>query len=637
MSKIKVSGKNGYIMIFKKLNKEKWVLFKENEFGLFDKLFIGYIRITENGRFINVNKSASDLLGFKNEIEIKGCKLSDFFINKEDKNNFISEIISNGWMKNKIFEINKKNGSFAVVAISGVLISGESESDKNRFIDIIIEDISEQKKIYEEKENLISELQTSLLFLGQPIKNLCREIIKCGMHNSIRKTAEYMKKHQSGAVLLTTEKGECAGIVTDYDFRERVVAAGLDSELPSFKIMSAPVESINDGALIFEALLSMQEKKVNFLAVKDNTGEIINVISVETLINMFQHTSSFIINEIKNSADIESIALIRKRIPGMIKALIDSGSNAKNITAVVSKISDIITHKVITMAISELGEPPVKFSFLALGSEGREEQTLVTDQDNAIIYDDFSGKGMSDKQVEDYFEKLSVKICDALNFIGYDYCKGGIMAKNIKWRQPISVWKSYFRDWINKTEPEDLLDISIFFDFRCIYGEKKITDELRNSINESISKKPFFFYLLGYNILLNKPPIGFFGNIVLDSSGTHPDTFNIKSAINHIIDFTRLYALQNNIYQSNTLSRLKDLFAKNVILKSTYNELFQSYNFLMLLRFKHQCRLLAENKNPDNYINPSELTHIEQVMIKKIFSQITGIQSKISFEFKISS
>jgi CBS domain-containing protein len=286
-----------------------------------------------------------------------------------------------------------------------------------------------------------------------------------------------------------------------------------------------------------------------------------------------------ILLELSSSNSVGKIKKIYGRFQKKTISLIDGGATAANITKVITSVSDIITQKLISFAIDKLGTPTCKFVFTALGSEGRREQTLKTDQDNAIIYEDVPKT--IQKQSKKYFLELGKKICDDMNMVGYSYCKGKIMAKNPKWCKPLSVWKGYFSEWINLPNPLEIRKINIFFDLRCVYGNKELVNNLRNYIGNVVKGKSVFFLHLAQNALTTKLPIGLLGNFVVEHGGSHHDSFNIKQVLGVIADFARIYALKNNIGYTNTPKRLKYIFAKKILEKSEYEEILESYNHLM--------------------------------------------------------
>ncbi|MEK6193636.1 MAG: DUF294 nucleotidyltransferase-like domain-containing protein, partial [Deltaproteobacteria bacterium] len=233
-----------------------------------------------------------------------------------------------------------------------------------------------------------------------------------------------------------------------------------------------------------------------------------------------------------------------------------------------------------------------------------------------------------------YFLAFGEKICGLLDQAAYVFCTGNIMAKNPKWCQPLSQWKSYFSNWIHASGGEDLLRASIFFDFRGGYGHMELINDLREFLFETLDGWSGFFTPLSENALRLKPPIGFFKNFVVATKGKHKDTFDIKKAMTPIVDFARIYALKNRIAETNTLERLEQLRIKLVLKQPQYEELEKAYSFLLQTRFVRQVTaIMDESGKPDNYINPKKLTRIEQKMLKEIFTRVEKFQSRLEIDF----
>jgi CBS domain-containing protein len=287
---------------------------------------------------------------------------------------------------------------------------------------------------------------------------------------------------------------------------------------------------------------------------------------------------------------------------------------------------------VLELALKDMEPPPVRFVFMIMGSEGRHEQTLKTDQDNAIVYDDPSAGAAG--AVHEYFLKLGDRVCTWLDQCGYRFCNANVMARNPMLCQPLSVWKRRFSDWIHTAEAEDLLYSSIFFDFRGGYGQLALIDQLRGYLMESLVGWSGFFRHLTQNALLHKPPLGFFRNFVVESKGEHRNKFDIKRAMLPIVDYARVYALKHGIVETNTLDRLHQLMQKEILPAKDYSEIEQGYRFMMQLRFARQVKaIIEEDAPPDNYVNPKELSGLEQRLLKEIFIRIGNLQTRMSFDF----
>ena len=634
-SEITLAGKTGQIIIAKDISGHKKI---EEELGesqekyntLINKINTGVFRTTFgiNSTCIELNQAAKRIFGFEEQQE-ENLNLFDLFIDSGEKKVFLDTLSKEGFVKDKFVLLKKKDGSVSVNSISAVLVKGEDGI--TQLCDGIVEDITEQKKDEELKEKLIGELQTALVFLNEPIKEYTRDIMSCEMNTSIRDVASIMTQNNYGAIIVKADSDKYIGIVTDRDFKERAVAGGMNIDGPIFEIMTSPLVTISERSLIFDAILKMHEKGVKHLAVNDGDGKIRSVLSYARLLDVQRHSSSFLMNEINRVNSVNEIKRTYDRLPLLVKAMVDSGVKARHITRVISDLSDTIITKIISFVLNELGPEPVPFSFIALGSVGRKEQTLLTDQDNAIIYEDPPEKER--EGAESYFQEMGERVCNYLHQVGYTFCKGDVMAKNPKWCQPISVWEKNFSDWINTGDPQDLLEINIFFDFRSVFGQQALADRLRKHLHQTSKGRAVFFQNLARNVLLYKPPIGFLGKILVSSSGEHPDTFNIKNAMMPIISFARIYALQNGIEETNTLERIHHLFAQQILTKSSHEEVVLVYNFLMKMRFRHQASLLYNGMTPDNYINPDKLTRLDNIMLKKTLEQISDFQTRLRFDF----
>ena len=640
VAKITLENQEGIILTLKDISKNKKI---EEELGLSqqryqslaDNLQIGVFRIdaSKSGNFIDANPAIAKILGFKNQEQLFHTPFSQLFTELHDWENLRAQLKEKGFVKKSVLSLERGDGSNTVFSISmrGTL------NDEGIIEDFegIIEDITERVKNEQERENLIVELQTSLLFINQPIKEFTTPPLTCKMNCTILKAAGIMKKYRQSAILIQTETGDNLGIVTDYDISHRFVAENMAPETPIHQIMSSPIISVSDDALIFEAALLTQEEFIGHLFTKDEDGQINGIIDNRDLLHFHQYSSSLLIREVHEAESVETLAEAHKRLPRLIKTLIDSGAKSENITRLISKFSDLINEKIIAFAIEELGPPPVDFSFLVLGSEGRSEQTLVTDQDNAIIYEDVEEDKKEETQT--YFLSLGEKVCNNLGQAGYRLCEGEIMAMNPKWCQPFSSWKIYFHHWITtEATAQNILEVKVFFDFRNLYGTRRLTERLRQYIYKLMQKNQLFFITFARNALQYKPPIDFFGKIIIGLSDEKPEAFNIKSAMKLLTNFARIYSLEFNISETNTLLRIKKLYELGAIKKNTYKETTEVYNYLMQSRLKHQTVMLDRNLPPDNFIDPKSLTEIELAMLKRALSHLVEIQAIISSHFKVS-
>jgi PAS domain S-box-containing protein len=586
-----------------------------------------------DGRCTYANKRVVEMLNYT-EAEFALLDLDDLFP-EDSRVDSIGRILSDGRPIPQLCEtfLCKRGGELVQAAIT---VTPISSAGRTGFIlaarDLGARDLRDHERRHRDnqRENLIAELQTSLMFLHEPVSVCMTEIIECDMRDSILRATEFMTLRGSSAILVTSG-GETTGIVTDQDIRERVVASSLSPAEPVFRVMSSPIAYIQHQCAVYEAILVMRERNLRHLVARDDTGQTVGIVDIRELLHFHRYSLAVLTQEVRQANSPDAIASFRRDLPRLVKSLIEGGARTRNITRSITTLSDTITSKLIHLAIVQVGVPPVRFAFLALGSVGREEQTLASDQDNAIIFDDVDDSALP--AVQEYFLKIGDLVCNWLNLAGYPLCEGKIMAGNPKWCQPVRVWKRYFSDWIRDAEPQNILDTMTFFDFRVLHGEKGYAPLLHRHIDEELSKEPAFLMHYAQYALQYRIPIGFFGNIVVESAKDQPPTFNIKEGMMPVVNFARLYSLRHGVRETNTLDRIHELMELGILRKSLHDEALQVYDCLLQIRLRHQADASTQNLSPDNSINPKGLTHMEETLLKEAFAQIANIQKKISYDF----
>ena len=480
----------------------------------------------------------------------------------------------------------------------------------------------------------IKDKEFNLPFFNQPISAIFRpNIIACSHDATIYEAAQKMAVSDSGSLFLKGDNRKIDAIITDTDLRNNAMAKDLDLGRAASTIASSPFASVPADSQVFEAFITMVEKDQDHLAVTSKTNDIIGTISGKDLIAAQANSTYLLIKTIHSAKDIKQLENIHSKMALMLLDPIRNGANPEYITRLITTISDAILDKVIGFSIAKLGNPPCKFAFMIMGSEGREEQTLVSDQDNGIVYQDLEND-QDKKDAAEYFGQLAELVCDQLNTAGYKFCDGDCMAKNPRWCQPLANWKKQFHTWIYQGSPEDLLNASIFFDFKGVWGDLPLTSQLKSFLMNCVQKRAGFLRHLAENALFFKPPIGLFGKFVVETKGEHKDALNVKSAMLPVVDFARIYSLKHGIVQTNTLTRLFRLYTKNVLSNQQYIDLVQSYNYVMHLRFLRQITtIIDEEKPPDNYVNPKNLSYLDNAMLKEVFKKVELFQGKLKSEF----
>ncbi|MVN75094.1 CBS domain-containing protein [Hymenobacter sp. HMF4947] len=459
-----------------------------------------------------------------------------------------------------------------------------------------------------------------------------REVLACPASTPTHEVARRMARARSSCYfVLDEEGGSIIGYVTDITLRDKVVAGLGDARQPIGTFLDAPTLSISSEAFVYEALLLMFRTKTRYLLV-ESKGTYLGFISRNKLLTDQAQSPFLFIQGVKQAVSQLELRRNWQKVPDIVHQLLDRGVKPEIVNQVITTVADTIALKVIEGVIQELGPPPAKFVFMVLGSEGRQEQTLLTDQDNAIIYEDKANEQR--ELVREYFLHFSELVSDRLNAIGFSFCDGGFMAKNPKWTHSLSHWKRNYQEWLHESNPEAVMRFAAFFDCRYLYGEEAIMDELRVFLDAEL-QQPLdrFLHYMARNALQYEPPLTFFNNIRTFAVGDQ-QVINLKKVMSPIVDLVRVFSLKNRVFVTNTGARLAALRELGIFRDKDYHELLQSYYYLMGMRLKKQAAQMMHDKlPPDNYLDPKALTKVELVTLKEIFKVIADFQLKIKVSF----
>jgi CBS domain-containing protein len=479
----------------------------------------------------------------------------------------------------------------------------------------------------------------SLLFGGgdkllftTPVGELATKTVQTGSPGmSIREAAEDMTRHGISSLVIIDADGAPVGIVTDRDLREKVVAKDRSVEDRVSNIMSVSLIKVDARDFCFDALLKMIHYNIHHLLVVDE-GRLKGVVTNHDLM-MLQGTSPLsLAREIESQPTIDGLVPASKKINKLIELLLKEGARSSNITRIITEINDRLVQRIIEIAEKKCGRPPLPYCWIVFGSEGRKEQTFKTDQDNALIYEDPATPAAA-AAAEEYFKRFSEFVNESLIQCGFPPCPGNYMAKNPQWRQPISVWKDYFADWINRPTPEAILHSVILFDFRPLAGELSLGERLRTHLSAMVKDKGIFLKYLANLTISLRPPLGFFRTFVVEKSGEHKDELNLKfSILAPLIDIVRLFSLEQGVAETSTLERL-DVLRQQGPLAAHADELEHSFEFITLLRVHHQYSQIETGREPDNFINPDKLTNLERKTLKEVCQLISRIQDSIAKQY----
>jgi CBS domain-containing protein len=491
-------------------------------------------------------------------------------------------------------------------------------------------------KIYKEMHNksLIYSGGDKLLF-STPVGELAtKKIITASSDVSIREAATIMSSSKITSLVLVDQNSTPVGIVTDRDLRDKVVSKGRNIEDPVHSVMSVSLIKGEAREYCFEALLKMIRYNIHHLLVVDG-GRLKGIITNHDLM-MLQGTSPVsLVKEIENGQCIDDLAPVAKKNNSIVGLLLKEGARASNITRIITEINDRLCRKILEITERKLGPSPVRYCWIVFGSEGRKEQTFKTDQDNAIIFEDVASQEEMD-QARSYLSKLADAVRDALLKCGFPPCPANYMASNPQWCQPLRVWKKYFSEWVKEPTPDALIKSLVFFDFRPLYGDFDLAEQLRESLSAGIEDNMLFLGSMANTIIRNVPPIGFFKTFIVEKSGEHKNELNLKvKGIAPLIDIVRLFSLEKGIRETSTIERLHALREKHTIVEEYAEEIEHAFEFIMLLRVHFQYEQVEIGELPDNFINPDSLSNLEKRSMKEAFQLISGLQDIIIERYKV--
>lgn len=460
-----------------------------------------------------------------------------------------------------------------------------------------------------------------------------RAIVSCSGDTPVYAAAGRMAEHKVSCLFVTDGAGRIVGFVTDITLRDKIVALAADAAQPLAAVMDTPVVSIPAEAYVYEAVLMMFRTKTRYLLVEKD-GAYTGFLSRNKLLSEQAQSPLVFIQSVKSAMSDDELRRKWETVPVMVMQLLDRGVRAQIANQVITTVSDTIALKVIEGVIESMGPPPARFVFMVLGSEGRKEQTLKTDQDNAIIYEDKANEHR--EEVRAYFLEFATRVSDRLNAIGFSYCDGDYMASNPKWTHSLSHWKDNYERWMQESVPENAIQFSTFFDCRYLYGDETILGELRTFLDLELQKPhEKLFAVMAQNALQYEPPLTWFKNSISTITQGEHEGFDIKRAMTPIVDLVRVYALRHRVFAVNTGERLEALRDKGVFTPIEFEELSQSYYLLMGMRLRKQAgRILRDHVRPDNFVELTGLTRIEQKTLREIFRTIAHFQEKIGVAFR---
>lgn len=465
---------------------------------------------------------------------------------------------------------------------------------------------------------------------------------------TIQEAARQITAYQASAVLVLDEPSadsrhafhdseerawQVRGILTDSDFRIKVVAEGLSPDTPVGEVVSDRLVAVRSDESVQEAMLCMLRNNVHHLPVMYRRRPV-GIVHLSDIIRYETQSSLYLVSNILNQPSVEGLARVAPDVSAAFVRMVEEGADSQMVGSALSTVGRSFTRRLLELAEQALGPAPVGYCFMALGSMARNEQAIVSDQDNALVLaDDFDPE-----RHDDYFKAMATFVSDGLDACGYPYCKGDIMATNDRWRQPLAVWKRYFSEWIQEPTPERLLHSSIFFDLDPVYGEGALVEQLQDLIAENARRHPRFLAAMARNALNRTPPLGFFRTFVMEKDGKQNNSINLKRrGLAPMVDLIRVHALACGSRAQNSFERLDDIDKTQLLAAGVGDRLRYALEVMSMSRLRHQVIDINGGQLAHNNIEPEMVSSTERHTLKDAFQVLSHAQKFLKFRYPLGS
>lgn len=449
----------------------------------------------------------------------------------------------------------------------------------------------------------------------------------------LRQVLETMAGRHIGSMIIADDDGRPVGILTQSDVLKRVALPGLSLETPVANVMSLDPQTLPFSAQIQDAALAMAMHGIRHVLVVDAEGKVAGMVSERDLFTLQRVGMRQIREAIENAPSLDKLKQASTDVRQLAENMLAQGVGAEHMTQFISALNDALTRRVIELNLQNHDLYGIEWAWLAFGSEGRDEQTFSTDQDNGIVY--ICTDIMDREQTDLRFHEFALDVNRDLDLCGFPWCKGNIMASNPQWCLTVEGWQEKFEKWVRSPSPEALLNATIFFDFRPLYGASYLADRLRLWLLSLTRNNPLFLHMMAANALQVSPPLGRFRDFVTDLDDKNPGKLDLKTyGARLFIDAARIYALASGVHNTNTPQRMKLSASRLGMSADETSGMVEAFNFIQLLRLRHQHLEQEQGKPGDNLIDPERLNELDRRILKEAFKQARKYQQRLKLDYQ---
>ncbi|NKI35838.1 CBS domain-containing protein [Wenzhouxiangella sp. XN79A] len=450
-----------------------------------------------------------------------------------------------------------------------------------------------------------------------------RSPVSIGPDAPVAEAAARMAEHQVSCLPVVVDD-RIVGILTDRDLRGRVVAVRLDPDSPVEAVMTTEPVCVDQELKIEAALVEMIRRGIHHMPVLAD-GRLAGVVSAGDLMRTQSPHPLRLVRDLARASDADAVARIARSGPALLAGLVEAGTDVTQLGRMAGLITDATTRRLIELAEAELGPAPVRYAWLAFGSQARLEQGLISDQDNGLLLDD-----ALDADGEAWFLELAERVCNGLDAAGYVFCPGGVMAKG-RWRMTRHRWRETFSGWMAEPDPKSVMHCSIFFDLRAVHGDVELAESLRRDVLEQARSSEIFRRFLAAGSVTHRPPIGVFRQFVQETGGDASKGLNLKKrGVIPIVDLARVHALEGALPEVHSEERLRAAAKAEVITERDADDLVHALRFIADIRLRHQVERLRAGEKPDHLVAPDALSGLHRRYLRSAFGIVREAQQALA-------
>lgn len=450
----------------------------------------------------------------------------------------------------------------------------------------------------------------------------------------LRQALETMSAAGVGSLVIVGEGLKPLGIFTRSDLLDRVFLADLPQDAPISRAMSDTPLQLEEHATAYDAMLAMATHSIRHVLVTDAEGRLTGVVSERDLFALQRVGLRQIRQAIDGAQNVDALLQSVVDVRQLAFNMLAQGVGAEQLTQFISALNDALTRRVIQLNLEKHHFDGIDWAWLAFGSEGRDEQTFSTDQDNGIVY--AVPEGQDGEALKGCFLAFALDVNQDLDRCGFPLCKGNIMASNPQWCLSLAAWKEQFSNWVRVPQPAALLNATIFFDFRALYGKSELAENMRRHLLAETASSPVFLRAMAQNALDVEPPLGKIRDFQTDLEADHPGKIDLKKYGSRIfVDVARIYALATGVHNTNSVQRLRLAARRLAIRDDEINGVLEGLGFIQLLRLQHQYLEAEPGTQGDNLIDPDSLNELDRRILKESFRQARKIQTRLKLDYQV--